>query len=84
MKIACSIYFENIILKNNKILYYQDPIYYFKAIKAKKEIENIKKVHIYDGVALTKYLFWLKNNFYKKKITEISASQNCTNLEKKC
>ena len=80
---TCSIYFENIILKNNKILYYQDPIYYFKAIKAKKEIENIKKVHIYDGVALTKYLFWLKNNFYKKKITEISASQKLYEFRKR-
>ena len=35
-------------------------LFIFKAIKGRKEIENIKKAHIYDGVALTKYLFWLK------------------------
>jgi len=64
---TCSIYYENIILKNNKILSQQDPVYALKAIKTKKEIENIKKAHIYDGAALTKYLFWLKNNFLKKK-----------------
>ena len=82
-KNTCSIYFENIILKNNKILNQHDYIYYLKAIKSKKEIENIKTAHIYDGAALTKYLFWLKKNFTKKKITEISAAQKLFNLRKK-
>ena len=63
---SCSVFFKTIIDKNNKILNVQDPIYFFKAIKGTQEIENIKKAHIYDGVALTKYLFWLKKNFYKK------------------
>jgi Xaa-Pro aminopeptidase len=82
-KNTCSIYFENIILKNNKIFNQQDPIYALKAIKANKEIENIKKAHIYDGAALTKYLFWLKKNFQKKKITEISAERKLFNFRKK-
>ena len=80
---TCSIFFENIILKNNKILNSKDNIYFLKAIKTKSEIENIKKAHIYDGAALTKYLFWLKNNFFKKKITEISAAQKLFNFRKK-
>ena len=82
-KNSCSFYFENIILKNNKILNFEDPIYFLKAIKSKKEIENIKTAHIYDGAALTKFLFWLKRNFYKKKITEISASQKLLVFRKK-
>ena len=82
-KNTCSIFYENIILKNNKILNQQDPIYFLKAIKAKKEIENIKKAHIYDGAALTKYLFWLKGNFIKKKITEISGEKKLFDLRKK-
>ena len=77
---TCSIYYENIILKNNKVLNQKDPIYTLKAIKAKNEIENIKKAHIYDGAALTKYLFWLKNNFLKKKITEISGEKKLFNF----
>ena len=80
---SCSIHFENIILKNNIILEQQDPIYILKAVKAKKEIENIKKAHIYDGAALTKYLFWLKKNFIKKKITEISAAKKLFSFRKK-
>ena len=80
---TCSIFFENIITRNNTILNFDDPIYYFKAIKNKKEIANIKKAHIDDGVALSKYLFWLSKNFLKKKITEISASQKLLNFRKK-
>ena len=82
-KNSCSYFFETIIQKNNKILNYHDPIYFFKAVKGKQEIENIKKAHIYDGAALTKYLFWLKKNFYKKNITEISASHKLLKFRKK-
>ena len=82
-KNSCSYFFENIINKNNKILNFQDPIYFLKAIKGRQEIENIKKAHIFDGAALTKYLFWLKKNFDKQKITEISASQKLLNFRKK-
>ena len=80
---SCSIFFKTIINKNNKILDQKDPIYFFKAVKGKQEIKNIKKAHIYDGVALTKYLFWLKNNFYKKNITEITASNKLLEFRKK-
>ena len=80
---TCSIFFENTISLNNTILNFNDPIYYFKAIKSKKEIANIKKAHINDGVALSKYLFWLKKNYLKKKITEISASKKLLNFRRK-
>ena len=61
----------------------EDPIYFLKAIKNKKEINNIKQAHIYDGVALTKFLFWIKKNFKSKKITEISASKKLLDFRKK-
>ena len=80
---SCSTHHENIIEKNNKVLNVQDPIYFLKAIKSKKEINNIITAHIYDGAALTKYLFWIKKNFYKRKITEISASQKLFEFRKK-
>ena len=80
---TCSIFLENIKLKKNKILYNQDPIYNLKAIKGKKEIKNIELAHIYDGIALTKYLFWVKKNFKNKKISEISGSQKLLEYRKK-
>ena len=81
-KSTCSTFYENLISTNNKITNLSDPIYFLKSIKTKIEIENIKKAHISDGVALTKYLFWLKKNFKKKKITEISGSNKLLNLRR--
>ncbi len=82
-KNTCSIFFENKILKKNKIINFQDCIYNLKSIKNTKEINNIKLAHIYDGIALTKYIFWIKNNFLKKKITELSGSSKLLKLREK-
>ena len=43
----------------------------------------MKKSHTIDGVALTKFLFWLKKNFRRKKITEISAQNKLEDFRKK-
>ena len=80
---TCSYYYENIISKQNTILNCQDPIYFLKAVKSTKEIANMKKIHIDDGAALTKYLFWLKKNYNKRKLTEISAAQKLLRLRRK-
>jgi len=72
--LTCSIFFKN-LLKNNNILEFEDPIYKLKSTKNLTEINNIKRCHIIDGIALTKFLFWLKKNFKNKKITEISAQK---------
>ena len=64
---TCSIYFQNIIVKNNSILKSSDPVYNLKAVKTKKEINNMREAHVYDGAALTRYLFWLKKKIMKKE-----------------
>ena len=46
-----------------------------KSVKSKIEIKNTIKSHIYDGAALTKFLFWLKKNYRKQKINEVSAQE---------
>ena len=79
---TCSIYFENILKKNNKIIEVTDPIYFLKSIKSKVEINNTIKSHIYDGAALTKFLIWLKNNYKRKNIDEISAQKKLLTFRK--
>ena len=76
------LFFESLINEKQNFKFKRS-YQFLKAIKGKKEIENIKKAHIYDGVALTKYLFWLKKNFYKKDVTEISGSQKLLKKKKK-
>lgn len=60
--------------KDIEIVDAKNPTYLLKAVKNQVELENTKKAHIKDGVAVTKFLYWLKNNIGKEKITEISAS----------
>ena len=45
-----------------------------KAVKNETEIRNIRNAHIKDGVAFTKFLYWLKNRIGKETISEMSAS----------
>ncbi len=80
---TCSIYFENILKKNNKIVEFLDPVYSLKSIKSKIEIKNTIKCHIHDGVALTKFLFWIKKNYNKQNIDEITAQEKLLKLRKK-
>jgi Xaa-Pro aminopeptidase len=80
---TCSIFYKLIIKKNNSIVEKQDPIYYLKSLKNKTEIKNSIRSHVYDGAALTKFIFWLKNNFKKKKISEISAQEKLLKFRKK-
>ncbi len=80
---SCSIYFENILKRNNKIVEVLDPTYFLKSIKSSKEIKNTIKSHIYDGAALTKFLFWIKKNYRKKNINEISAQERLLRFRKK-
>ena len=79
---SCSIYFENILKKNNKIIEFLDPIYFLKSVKSKIEIKNTIKSHICDGAALTKFLFWLKKNYRKQSINEISAQEKLLKFRK--
>jgi Xaa-Pro aminopeptidase len=69
---SCSIFFEKIIRSKFTIKNINDPCYKFKSIKNPTEIRNIINAHIEDGLALTKFIYWIKN-INKKKITEIDA-----------
>lgn len=52
----------------------QNPTTLLKAVKNPVEVENERFAHICDGVAVTKFLFWLKTHVGKEEITEISAA----------
>lgn len=64
----------NNIPENVKTVKQENPTVLMKAVKNDVEIENIRKAHIKDGVAHTKFMYWLKNTVGKEVITELSAS----------
>jgi len=78
---SCSIFYENIIQSKFKIVKRLDPTYQFKSIKNKIEIDNMIKAHISDGVALTKFIYWIKN-INKKQITEVDAQNKLEKFRK--
>ncbi|MDN9697357.1 aminopeptidase P family N-terminal domain-containing protein [Clostridioides difficile] len=59
-----------------------NPVMFFKAQKNEVELENIRNSHVKDGVALTKFMYWLKKNVGKMEITEISATQKLEDLRR--
>ena len=80
-KNTCSLFDESIIKSKFKINHKTDPIYDLKAIKNKYEIKNTIKAHIEDGVALTKFLYWFKNN--KNETTEKKIEKKLENFRRK-
>ena len=79
---SCSIFYENIFKKKFRIIKYDDPIYFLKSIKNNCEINHMINTHIWDGVALTKFLYWIKN-INTKKITEYEAQNKLESFRKK-
>ncbi|WP_314062197.1 aminopeptidase P family protein [uncultured Vagococcus sp.] len=57
-----------------------NPSVLFKAMKNPIEIENIKVAQLKDGIAHTKYMYWLKQRVGKEQITEISAAAKLEEL----
>ncbi len=53
----------------------ENPSSLMKAIKNSVEIENLRISHLWDGVAVTKFMYWLKKNVGKIEMTEGSASE---------
>lgn len=53
-----------------------------KAVKNDIEIENLKCCEIIDGIAMVKFIKWLKTSIGKEKITEISASDKLEALRR--
>ncbi|MCC8025905.1 MAG: aminopeptidase P family protein [Clostridium sp.] len=59
---------------SNKIINRMNPTALMKAVKNSTEIENEKRAHIKDGVAVTKFIYWLKKNIGKIPMDELSAA----------
>ena len=78
---TCSVFNETIIKSKFNCKSFIDPCYEMKAIKNQTEIKNMVKTHIYDGAALTKFIYWIKNN-KKFNFTEIDAEKKLEKFRK--
>ena len=70
-------------ISKNTMINSMNPSTYLKSHKNETEIANTKDIHIQDGVAMVKFMYWLKNNYKKENITEFSAEEKINSLREK-
>lgn len=66
---------------STEVIDMDNPVILMKAVKNETEVENIKKAHIMDSVAVTKFMYWLEKNA-GKGITELDAVSKLEKLRK--
>lgn len=59
-----------------------NPAVLMKAMKNAVEVANMRNAYIKDGIACTKFMYWLKTNIGKIRITEISAADELERLRR--
>ncbi|MCI9360886.1 MAG: aminopeptidase P family protein [Hungatella sp.] len=72
----------NSLDSSNKVIDKMNPTVMAKAVKNPVEVENERQAHIKDGVAVTKFMYWLKKNVGTIPMTEISVSDYLESLRK--
>lgn len=65
---------------HNQIIRHESPVLYMKAIKNGTEIQGFHHAMIKDGIAMVKFLFWLKNTVKNSQETELSIDRKLYNL----
>ncbi len=82
--IATNFWLYNIIEKNNfDIIKKTDPCLVLKACKNKTEIEGSIAAHINDGLAVTRFLYWLDKNIAKANIDELLCEKKLLEFRQK-
>ena len=66
--------------ETNRIVDAMNPCAVLKAVKNPVEIENMRRVHIKDGVAVTKFMYWLKHLSLTEDVTEMTAARKIESL----
>ena len=66
-----------------KIIEDKNPTELMKAIKNDIQIDHLKASHINDGIAMTKFMYWLKKNVGKIPMTERMISDHLEEERKK-
>ena len=60
--------------KNIQVINKPNPTELMKAVKNPVEVDNTRLAHVKDGVAVTKFMYWLKTAVGKENMTELSVA----------
>lgn len=78
----CSYTLYKTILDGQKPVEGKNPTELLKAVKNPVELQNMENVYLLDSVAVTRFIYWLKNTIGKEEITEISAADHLEQLRR--
>jgi len=78
--VSCALY--QAIPENCIKIEHKNPTELAKAIKNPVEVENFRKAHIKDGVAVTRFMYWLKHEIGKTPMDEISVAEKLDSFRK--
>lgn len=80
---SCNFRLYNAAKKNNEIFDSSTPAYFYKAVKNETEISGMKKAHILDAVAVTKFIYWLKKNVSREYMDELTVAEELEGFRQK-
>ena len=72
----------NVLKDKNELVDKMNPTSDAKAVKNEVEIENEKRAHIKDGVAVTRFIYWLKHHIGKERLTELGVQDKLEEFRK--
>ncbi len=67
-------------LSHTAVIQHENPAFRLKAIKNEVELDNLREAHVKDGLALTKLMYWLKQNAGKVPMDELSVDEKLLEL----
>lgn len=60
-------------IESNRIIFGENPSSGMKAVKNEIQINGLSDCHLSDGIAMTKFMYWLKQNIGSVPMTELSV-----------
>lgn len=70
-------------IEKNRIIFGENPSFRLKAVKNDVQIQGLRDCHLSDGIAMTKFMYWLKQNAGSVPMTELSIQDRLEGERKK-
>lgn len=78
----CSYGLYRILAEGRKLVEGRNPTELLKAVKNPTELSHMEEIYLKDSVAVTKFIYWLKNHIGKEEITEVTAADYLEKLRR--
>ncbi len=78
----CSYGLFRLLSEGRQIVEGRNPTELLKAVKNPVELSHMEEIYLKDSVAVTRFIYWLKNRVGKEEITEVTAAEHLEKLRR--